>query len=536
MLKEFRPGVGYFYEDTKNGKVLIWHRCANTPMCFLIDRFDFEADYAKACRRCGQTVTKWEVMCCYDQEEDDENNTVYLQFLNIDLIRIKTDDLSIGVGVFESAYNLWRGTAVFKKSTYHSFCSINIKTGYTYRFAKKKPGKQDAHKGMENICYQGAGLDFILPDDALLYLCDEINQKMKAFHGIDVPSFESYGLELTFDNLIFYVRCPYMNPLLYHDMINISRCDGLNPPRHKDLIVKSNCRDPLRQILSQSRIPNVKSLKRIFYGNITWSGLLVSICRSFQNVDIIRSLYLAFLGCGENEYGCYHYIDFSAKIFKTMIKHKGEQIVASKILSFKRYDKNNNTFRTLSDMIRCYDELKSCDFDFTKRYDIDELHLYLAKSVAKQKSENRKIPYADNEIGLETSDGIFALSLARDTHELADVGMQMEICVESYANEAVSKRCAIMILRGHDRNEPVGCIELHGDTVIQVKEKQNKLLDGQKKEFIEKWIADKGLTVGTNDLQNTEIVEHRRRPAEKVCGDKKATIDYNALRMIPAPF
>ena len=183
-----------------------------------------------------------------------------------------------------------------------------------------------------------------------------------------------------------------------------------------------------------------------------------------------------------------------------MIKHKGENIIASKLISFKERDKDNNTYRTLDDMIHCYDRLKQCDFDFAKRYDIDELHLQLATSVGKLETENRTIYYTNRELSLEMTDDTFSLLLANDTHELIDIGVKMGICVGSYADDVISNNCTILILRRIEDNKPVGCIELCSWDVVQAKGNYNKLLQNEELDFIEKWIDSKGLHVATDDL------------------------------------
>ena len=168
------------------------------------------------------------------------------------------------------------------------------------------------------------------------------------------------------------------------------------------------------------------------------------------------------------------------------------------MLSFIKHDKNNKTFTSLNDTIRCYDRLKSCDFDFTQSYDIDELHMSLTLLVAKQDHQNREIDYTRKEQLLETSNDVFSLSLAEDTHELISIGRVMRICVGSYSDSAVSKYCTIMILRNYDI--PVGCIELREGAVVQAKGPCNRILQGSEKAFIKNWAEAKGLTVTTRDL------------------------------------
>jgi hypothetical protein len=379
-----------------------------------------------------------------------------------------------------------------------------VKTGYTYEFTDAALGKKgvfDSRRGIANISYQGSiayGEPGDLPSDALEHVKSAINREMKRVHGESVPSFEAYNNNLSLNNLIFYVRSPYICPVLYNGIINQSRRNPFCPLQHNELLVKNDCREPIQQMLLQSKIPNVKSLRRFAFTDASGFPLLASISRSFRNIDIIRSLYAAYIDCRDDEYGTY--IDFSANIFRTMLRHKGEKNIASMILLHKKRDTNNNAYRTLCDMIKCYDILRHCDFDFSKRYNIDELHLYLAAAVSEQDVQNRKIDYADDELDLEMSDGKFSLMLAPDTDELKGVGEEMEICVGSYANEAVSRASTILILRRLEDYCVVGCIELRNANVVQAKGPRNELLRKQEREFVWKWIRDRGLTVCTNDL------------------------------------
>lgn len=537
MNRDFRYSVGFYFEDKERDSVLIWHHCSNKPVNFLTAKFDFvEAKYGSTCPNCGEPLLRWEAMHGpkaytrinpYSLNNDapltlypvENKRYVVLHFAYIDQVRIDVTDTVLSIGVFESYYNLWSKTTVFKKTTYYTRYSMNVKTGQTYQFSKELVGrkyKTGKGKCMKNISFLYHTENLDLPDDALYCLNEAIKNQMIITHGENVPLFESYNLELTMDNLIGYVRNPFICPALYNKIVNRSRRNSFDyNPILRELSVNNYCSNPIHQILSQSKIPCVKSLKRIAYKDPEGLPLLASISRSFQNVDVIRSLYFAFIHCynQDDDVNNYqgNYIDFSARVFKTMIKHKGEQIIASKLLSFLMNDRNNNAFQTLSDMILCYDELQHCDFDFSKSYSIDELHLYLAALVSKRRTENRTIAYNFKELALETSDEAHILTLAKDTHELVDVGMKMNICVGSYGDDAVSKHCTILVLRRKEDNGPVGCLELHGNTLVQAKGKCNQLLQSNELCFVEKWVLSKEVKVGTKDLQHATIIKNKRK-------------------------
>jgi hypothetical protein len=244
-----------------------------------------------------------------------------------------------------------------------------------------------------------------------------------------------------------------------------------------------------------SGVPSVKSIKKIVVNKPMKLPFLAALVRTFKNVDIIRSLYNAYVDCINFDL---HYIDFSSAVFQTMVKHKGELHTATKLLSFIKNDKNNNAYTTLFDLTSCYDRLENCDFIFSQNYGVNELHSYLALLVTNKKHQNRVINYTQNELLLEISNKQFFLTLAKDTLELVSVGQEMGICVGSYADRAVNKACTLMILR--EGSVSVGCIELRGGSVVQVKGSYNKLLENPKKAFVNNWVTVNNLIVETRDL------------------------------------
>jgi hypothetical protein len=252
-------------------------------------------------------------------------------------------------------------------------------------------------------------------------------------------------------------------------------------------------------MLSQSKIPNVKSLRKLAFTDTRRFPLLASISRTFKNVDIIRSLYTAYLGWSEGNREVY--TDFSAPVFKRMVRHKGEQVIAAKLLAFRKNDKDNNAFSTLQDMIRCYDTVKVCIFDFDKNYSIDELHLYLADLVVKTERENRTIAYGPGQRALEMCDGKYFIRLVQDTHDLFRVGHEMRICAGSYADMAAARECTVLVLQKYKDPAPAGCIEVRDSAVVQAKGPGNKLLRDRELEFVINWANDKGLNIGTGDLR-----------------------------------
>lgn len=510
--KEFRYSVGYFHADEARGEVLAWHKCSSKPMYMSYSDFVHHRDNRSNCINCGEPISRWEKM--HHNENATDKKSIPFSFKTISHVKVTVNDFMINVGIFSSYYNMWKDTSIFIKSACYDRITINVKTGYTYQFRKmtlSEKDNADKRSGVRNISYYGSSL--ILSADVLDYLYSIIEIKMKQRHGENVPGYKSYNVEVEYslsveyeyslllylNMLITYVRNPYICPLLYKEIIVSSRRQILSPPL-KELVIKNDCHNPLLQMFLQSKIPDVKSLRNIVFCDARSFPLLASLSHTFQNIDCIRSIYAAFnKHVARSKYYC-TCVDFSATVFKQIVKHKGEKIAAQKIISFIKHDKDNNAYSTLNDMVSCYDELKHCDFDFSSKYNINELHLYLANKAARQKPENRKLHYIKRNLSLESSNDTFSLLLPKDTYELIDIGIQMNICVGSYAEKVVNGRCVILILRDIAGNNPIGCVELHANTIHQVKGPNNRLLQNKERDFINDWVISNDLVVCTDDL------------------------------------
>ena len=93
------------------------------------------------------------------------------------------------------------------------------------------------------------------------------------------------------------------------------------------------------------------------------------------------------------------------------------------------------------------------------------------------------------------SDGAFAITLAKDTRELRDVGAAMDICVGRYASEVIDRKSTILILRNLENYSAVGCIEMRGKIVVQAKGANNKTLGNQERKFVINWLINKSLCI-----------------------------------------
>ena len=132
-------------------------------------------------------------------------------------------------------------------------------------------------------------------------------------------------------------------------------------------------------------------------------------------------------------------------------------------------------------------------------YEIHDTLVYLTnKMFDGNKYQNRKIEYDKEEIKrINHEYGSVAVTLAKDTKELAVIGRDMGICVGGYADEAVSRRSTIVKMM--DGKKYVACIEIRDDEIQQIKAKFNNPVKAEYKEYIDRWIKDANLGICTYD-------------------------------------
>ena len=107
------------------------------------------------------------------------------------------------------------------------------------------------------------------------------------------------------------------------------------------------------------------------------------------------------------------------------------------------------------------------DFDIKRQNSIKNLHDYIAKEQLKVGTMNIEISYSESELRWNgTHDGI-TFTLAKQTHDLIDVGNDLRICVGGYADGAVRKIFNIVV--GYKDGKPIVCMEIRNGRLAQAK-------------------------------------------------------------------
>ena len=246
--------------------------------------------------------------------------------------------------------------------------------------------------------------------------------------------------------------------------------------------VKQDDPQAINSILEKHNIPKTKKNKAL----LLTSGLnYVLIYKALNNNVAIDNIYKLVDSLKEE-------IIFNPKICKFFevyaLTKQQENNLCNKIANLK----TDSDIYTARDFLNMAVELKECkpEYEINLNASIKELHDLVLSDYEKMQHENIEIDYShvENKALFEYSDNGLTFRLAKDTHELIDVGAKMHICVGSYRHSALNHHCHIVIVRDTNEN-PVVCIELDNELtyINQAKLKYNNLPTKEIGLIIEKW-------------------------------------------------
>lgn len=218
-----------------------------------------------------------------------------------------------------------------------------------------------------------------------------------------------------------------------------------------------------------------KSIRRMVYEIPFTIKYLVYIEKcGFTDVNVIRNIL-------KNPKICFFLRDICAKdisILKEYLVKDGDLAVFKVISSYK-----SQYIRDISQLFY-YDiynssRLKQIILEDVKEMSVMDLH---DKYTLKYQKVRRMVRVLDECIQYKTKElfanmdiGDYHFRLAKDTAELNDVGITMNICVGIYGRNACKKNCNIVVVRNN--NKSVACIEYKDDVLRQFKGKYNRLPD-----------------------------------------------------------
>jgi hypothetical protein len=167
-----------------------------------------------------------------------------------------------------------------------------------------------------------------------------------------------------------------------------------------------------------------------------------------------------FISCHFNV----EYLNKGVELIQSLHEGKEEKMWVKRLLKAAkemRHIYSEQMMYYVADIGRMYQNIIDInqEYQLNFRGDIIEFHDLLANDYVRMINEKKDIPYKKEELVLEKKVNDYEFKLARDTHELIDIGSKMSICVGGYRHEALTKRCTIVTLS--KKEEPLICIELN---------------------------------------------------------------------------
>jgi hypothetical protein len=232
--------------------------------------------------------------------------------------------------------------------------------------------------------------------------------------------------------------------------------------------IKNTTKDPIKDILEFNKMPTGKLYKKRVLSNFENPNYFNQLKKVIDNNDNVNKIL--------NEDFLYRvqYYDINS-IVKDIEKLK--EIKGFNLNSFcNRVEGVDKTIivDALHSCIKMYD--KKPDYKFNFKCKIQELHDTVSKDFNKLKHPNIPIEYPEEAKDLEGKYGELYFNLAKDTHELIDVGTEMSICVGGYGDRAVEKKLNIIVARNKE-GFPIVCIEMNRYyyDIHQTKQKHNNM-------------------------------------------------------------
>lgn len=162
--------------------------------------------------------------------------------------------------------------------------------------------------------------------------------------------------------------------------------------------------------------------------------------------------------------------------------------------------------RTVDDVSRMYSEIKTYNqnYIFPDLENIERAHDFLSRDLReyRHKKINRTITLTDLEEAYKKELDNYIIEPISETNELTRIGTTMNICVGSYDSRAYNKDCTIVGLYSKENKDPIVCIEVRKNKIIQAKLKRNNRVSSDPilKEYVINWAQENRLEFDTSDI------------------------------------
>ncbi|WP_353054177.1 PcfJ domain-containing protein [Bacillus thuringiensis] len=198
--------------------------------------------------------------------------------------------------------------------------------------------------------------------------------------------------------------------------------------------------------------------------------------------------------------------------FERMKQHfKSEKRFADAIIQQVKRNDEDCVFEYMRDIVRMMEVIKEelPMYEVPKLYDLEKLHDVLASDLNKLEYAYEEIGYEKEErLQLETETNEYRFQLATSNHHLIEVGTKLNICVGSYAQEAINKDLYIVVMEEKEQEQVTHCLEFHCKgrgrqwSLVQAKGKYNDLPSEEIGTLLIKYCRERNIQIVTHDLEN----------------------------------
>lgn len=423
-----------------------------------------------------------------------------------------------------------------QKSTERYRFVFNLKTGHSYIMqgidAFGKPIKNNLiNSRINQITLSGNNhrLHFGFPDE----IKDVVLTALEEYHGFRNNAARAINSKCSIGEVAqlnyFYnipeCHLPYLIDFCYyggtnasskrmvHDMKKALLANSFNVfPKYMQ---KRSIKKRLRKNITLSAV-----YRWLHKCNITDINVMNNIVDNMSN-SVFRNMHSNM--CGDDSAQLVEFIKWVVK---------GRNADSVKTIIVNAFD--NNYY--LSDSARMLKQILAANIEVDNSGNIKEIHDRIMHEYNKMRFRNRTITYEKSEQNFEQTVDDYQFVLAEDTDRLYDIGNTLRICVGSYGERAVAKRCTIVTMQKD--NQYVACIELYKNQghwyMNQLKAKFNHTV--KEIEPVTKWVASTGIvaescpdyqraiTHSTSSFDGDERDYHVDNPR---FGNRAPAFDYN---------
>ena len=441
---------------------------------------DATANFMRKCPKCGTDLSDTEVTYLTMNKNNESN-----YFLDSFSVVREKNKIKINAKIIRAIPLVWQKN-IIKKSIYLKMI-INTETGQTYAFEPRdSKNKRCAITNIPRISNVTWGIEGNgkFPEYRPLCSDNKVRQKIKEmlFEANPPQNNSFFRRRLGFDDLLLYNRFPQFD---YNTIINIAKESyGYAPNNESIKKIKSNFSQ--EDILNSISIKLNSSAKKLIGTNyLKIFDVIFWTSNGFSDTNIIYNL----LEHTDNVAIILKNEKMNLALLKQIISVKGES-AAAKILE------QTKNFSLLGDANRMY--MSICKRGVTPdksiyKKSIEYIHdkindIYIELGCI---SSNETITYTDKEKELVQTIGDFSFRLPIDTMQLYIAGKRLHICVGTYSEKAISKKCTIVLM--YQKEKLVGCIELSNRNLIQAKAVCNNLLQEYKAEALKIWVDNNNI-------------------------------------------